>query len=614
MSQVSIATVSLSGSLEQKLAAAARAGFDAVEIFEPDLVASPLSARARARRGRRARPGDRDVPAPAGLRGCRPRRARAQPAPGAPQVRAHGASSAPTRCSSAPTSRADAIDDPELSAAQLHRLADEAAGVRRPDRLRGARLGLARERLPRRLATSSSWPTTRPRHLPRLLPHPLARQRPGRHRRDPRREDLLPPAGRRARDRDGRAPVEPPLPLLPRARAASTWPRSWATSGPPATRDRGRWRSSTTSSARPTPSASPSTRMRSLMVARGAVGERPLPPAPRAARPRLRRARGGLRVRRPRRRTVLEAMGFAHVGPHRSKPVHLWQQGGARVLLNHGDDRPGGRSAGGRRWASRAPIPTRSQQRAEALLASVLPRRRGPGEADLAAIAAPDDTIRLLLPHGRGARTAGSGDFVELDGARGDASVAGDRPRRALAAVRLLRRGGAVLPLGARPATARERRTSRRPTGLLRSRAVSDAVRTRAPRAHGAAAGGRRARAARRAAARGVRQRTTRSGAARRMREHGVPLLAIPDNYYDDLAARTELDDGAHRDAARARRALRRRRSGASSCTSSPRLVGDRLFFEVVERRGALRRLRGGQLARPAVGTTVRRQRTARVT
>jgi 4-hydroxyphenylpyruvate dioxygenase len=38
-----IATVCLSGTLEQKLAAAARAGFDAIELFEPDLVGSHLS-------------------------------------------------------------------------------------------------------------------------------------------------------------------------------------------------------------------------------------------------------------------------------------------------------------------------------------------------------------------------------------------------------------------------------------------------------------------------------------------------------------------------------------------------------------------------------------------
>ncbi|WP_010032205.1 MULTISPECIES: sugar phosphate isomerase/epimerase family protein, partial [Streptomyces] len=39
----SIATVSLSGSLAEKLTAAARAGFDGVEIFENDMLAGPLS-------------------------------------------------------------------------------------------------------------------------------------------------------------------------------------------------------------------------------------------------------------------------------------------------------------------------------------------------------------------------------------------------------------------------------------------------------------------------------------------------------------------------------------------------------------------------------------------
>jgi len=41
--RTSIATVCLSGTLDQKLIAAQQAGFDGVEIFEPDLVASPDS-------------------------------------------------------------------------------------------------------------------------------------------------------------------------------------------------------------------------------------------------------------------------------------------------------------------------------------------------------------------------------------------------------------------------------------------------------------------------------------------------------------------------------------------------------------------------------------------
>ena len=42
--RTAIATVCISGTLEDKLAAAAAAGFDGVEIFEPDFVASPSSA------------------------------------------------------------------------------------------------------------------------------------------------------------------------------------------------------------------------------------------------------------------------------------------------------------------------------------------------------------------------------------------------------------------------------------------------------------------------------------------------------------------------------------------------------------------------------------------
>lgn len=43
--RTSIATVSLSGSLTEKLTAASRAGFDGVEIFENDLLASPSPPR-----------------------------------------------------------------------------------------------------------------------------------------------------------------------------------------------------------------------------------------------------------------------------------------------------------------------------------------------------------------------------------------------------------------------------------------------------------------------------------------------------------------------------------------------------------------------------------------
>src|SRR4051795_4701659 len=42
--RTAVATVCLSGTLEDKLSAAAAAGFDGVEIFEPDLIAPPWAA------------------------------------------------------------------------------------------------------------------------------------------------------------------------------------------------------------------------------------------------------------------------------------------------------------------------------------------------------------------------------------------------------------------------------------------------------------------------------------------------------------------------------------------------------------------------------------------
>ena len=71
--RTSIATVCLSGTLAEKLHAAAAAGFDGVEIFEPDLVASPARARRRSRAlADRLGPHPRPVPAVPRRRGRRP--------------------------------------------------------------------------------------------------------------------------------------------------------------------------------------------------------------------------------------------------------------------------------------------------------------------------------------------------------------------------------------------------------------------------------------------------------------------------------------------------------------------------------------------------------------
>ena len=76
---------------------------------------------------------------------------------------------------------------------------------------------------------------------------------------------------------------------------------------------------------------------------------------------------------------ILGALGFRHVGPHRSKPVQRWDSGAARVLLNHGDEHERGRRGAGRRERGRPRLgaPCRGAAR-PGPRAAAQPRRGGP--------------------------------------------------------------------------------------------------------------------------------------------------------------------------------------------------------------------------------------------
>ncbi|MCM4084532.1 bifunctional sugar phosphate isomerase/epimerase/4-hydroxyphenylpyruvate dioxygenase family protein [Paractinoplanes hotanensis] len=89
---------------------------------------------------------------------------------------------------------------------------------------------------------------------------------------------------------------------------------------------------------------------------------------------------------------LLRALGFAHTGQHRSKAVQLWEQGSARILLNSGAPRPAEGEAAIRAFALESTDPAASARRAAELLAEPLPRRRRQSEADLTAVSAPDGT------------------------------------------------------------------------------------------------------------------------------------------------------------------------------------------------------------------------------
>ena len=71
-----------------------------------------------------------------------------------------------------------------------------------------------------------------------------------------------------------------------------------------------------------------------------------------------------------------------------------------------------------------------------------------------------------------------------------------------------------------------------------------------------------------------------------RLRANGVELLSMPENYYDDLEARTDLCRRADRRAARDHDILYDRDETGEYLQAYTRSFEDLFFFEIVERRG----------------------------
>ena len=234
---------------------------------------------------------------------------------------------------------------------------------------------------------------------------------------------------------------------------------------------------------------------------------------------------------------ILDGLGFRHVGPHRSKPVQRWDSGGARVLLNHGDAHGDGIAA----LAVESADAHDSVRRAEALLAPVVARRRSAGEADLAAVAAPDGTSVFFA----GDDGEWLSDFVALGDTLPPAipmlaidHVALSQPFDAFdEAVRLALN---VPVLGAQDEPA-----------LQHVAFLCDDV----------------------------------LAVARAMRGHGTDPLPIPDNYYDDLDARLDLEPGLLAELRELDVLVDRDARGGTFLHCYTPAVG-RVFFEVVERRG----------------------------
>ncbi|WP_019072998.1 bifunctional sugar phosphate isomerase/epimerase/4-hydroxyphenylpyruvate dioxygenase family protein [Streptomyces hokutonensis] len=279
---------------------------------------------------------------------------------------------------------------------------------------------------------------------------------------------------------------------------------------------------------------------------------------------------------------LLGALGFARTARHRGKPVDLWQQGEARILVNTG---PAVRRDGTALAAIglESPDPEGAARRAEALLAPVLPRRRTPEDAQLDAVAAPDGTELFFCARTNPQHPGWRADFTDAPGQLPAGTgvlridhLALTQPWHQFDEAALFHRS--VLGLHAQESV-----DVADPYGLLRSRAVTTSdgsVRI----------------------ALGVGPAPTEDGAhaqhialavedvvaaARRFREAGGRLLRIPANHYDDLAARFDFAEG-ELETYQEFGILYDRDAGGEFRHCYTRTVG-RVFFELVQRDGDYR-------------------------
>ena len=286
---------------------------------------------------------------------------------------------------------------------------------------------------------------------------------------------------------------------------------------------------------------------------------------------------------------TLGALGFVPTGSHPTKPVRLWSCGDARILLNALPTVHGAAIAA---VGVDVTDPPAAVARATALLAPTLPRDRGPAEADLSAVAAPDGTAVFLCRTGAGSGPVPGGWLADFAGADG----IGDRTASAQTGITHIDHVALTQPfdnfdeaalfyrslLGLQTQHSSEVAA---PFGLVRNRTVADPARSvrlglsvsvlrRGEWGPGVAEPQHVAFAC-----------TDALAAARAARDAGAPLLAIPDNYYDDLDAR--LAPPPDRLAAmRELNVLLDRDSHGDFLHFYTEVLGGRVFFEIVQRTG----------------------------
>jgi 4-hydroxyphenylpyruvate dioxygenase len=289
----------------------------------------------------------------------------------------------------------------------------------------------------------------------------------------------------------------------------------------------------------------------------------------------------------------LATLGFRKAGQHRSKAVELWRQGGVNLVLNAEPDSAAAghfelHGASVCATALRVDDATRALARAEALLCSSWRERLGEGERPIPAVRAPDGTLIYLVEPGEHGRSIWESDFHLLPGAA-EPPAALDRVDHVAHALTGGQMDGFVLfhrsVFGLEPNPPMDLPD---PQGLVRSRAMADpAGRVRMPLNVSESRQTATGRFVSAMAGAGVHHIAfSTPDIARFVAGRAAPMLTIPDNYYEDLAARFGLEDAALAELERGHLLYDRDGGGGEFLHAFTLSFEDRFFFEVVERRG----------------------------
>jgi 4-hydroxyphenylpyruvate dioxygenase len=294
------------------------------------------------------------------------------------------------------------------------------------------------------------------------------------------------------------------------------------------------------------------------------------------------------------------ALGFRHVGHHRSKAVDLYRQGEINLVVNREPHSAAselfelhGPSVCAMAW--RVNDPGRAMARASELRVPEWRERVGEGERRIAALRAPDGMLIYLVPTERGHSTIYENDFVLSHDARPD------EPAAAHGSLTLIDHVSQALPYGRLDSfvlfyravfgfTAAPLLELPDPYGIVRSRAMVSPCRTiRLPLNISESRNTATGRFVSAYSGAGVHHIAFATDdimtAADRIVDAGTQLLRMPSNYYDDLAARHGLDD-AFIGGLQRRNLLYDRDPAGDFMHCYTDSFDDRFFFEIVQRRG----------------------------